>query len=921
MSVCTKCELHRHCKSVCLSGFGPSESPTLLLVGKDPNDDEDLLGRAGLGRDGKDLKSVLSAVGFIVDQCRFTNVIRCHVPKKSNPTKDQIATCLPYLFEEIQACTPSAIICLGKEAAQAVLSTSEKMTSLRGRPYEVRLGSVTYPVFVTHHPRRLYMQNSLIPEFASDLQMAHDYLQGTLLQGSDLAVEVLDNLEALDAIIDHLETSREPFAWDLETVNTYPYLSTSRILCLGFCFDPDFAYTIPVTYGLEEDATPFGDQAVALWEQQVLSRIKRLMELPNPKYGHNGSFDYLWLKIQYGITVKGIEDDTLLLHYSLDERVGTHGLDKLAVRVGMAGYDTPMKPYYNDSYNKAPWPILSRYNGLDCIATYRLWKELKPLVYSQPGLKFVYENLLIPSVEKITWVTENGVAVDGVGVEAAATTLRETQDRLDEQITAIASEVGFQEKYMELRQQKHALAYQSVKAKMTPAYEKWCQEGNDPTKFRWKKATKVKASEVKFSAASSQKLAFMLYDILHLPVLKRTPTKNPSTEAEVLTKLSARHPLPNLIIEHRSVSKELSTYVAMLREYTVKGLIHPGFKMFSAVTGRTSSADPPLQNFPVKSPLRNSFVSRWGEEGILVEVDQSQMELRVMASMSQDPTLMEAYCTESVDVHTQTASKVFGVPMRDTVVEDANDVLARYKIAQDYLLDIVKNWWALGKSSTDLGILGLPPTFASKYYLDQDYNLYLRGVTKDQRSKAKTINFAILYLSGPKGLAEQLGCRESEAEALIRSYFLGYPKVEEYIESVKREVHKKKQLVSMFGRIRRLPEIDSSESEIVAEAERQAVNFTIQSPASDITILAYYKLYDWMQKERVQSTVWNLVHDAIHLDCPLQEWVPVTQHVVHYMESPVSWMRVPLRADVSIGQTWAQCKAEDSKVTDLPKLV
>lgn len=925
VAICTKCDLHRTCKSVCIPGFGPSDSPTLLLVGRDPGEDEDLIGRPFVGKSGKDLKAVLEAVGFDLSRCRFTNVVRCHTIKNAGPSKDQVETCFPYLISEIQACKPQAIVCLGKEASQAVLGTSEKMSSLRGRPYEEKFGDQVYPVFVTHHPSRLYRQNSLIPEFASDLQMTYDFLAGELLQGSDLVVEVLEHLEDIDSVIGHLEASGEPFTWDLETVNTYPYLRDSRILCCGFCFDKDFAYTIPVTYGLEGDATPFGDEQVALWEQAVLPRLKRLLELPNAKCGHNGPFDYLWMKVQYGIEVRELKDDTIFLHYLLDERVGTHGLKDLAVRVGMSGYDSPMRPYYNAPYNLAPWEILSRYNGLDCIATYRLWKELKPLVYDQNNLRSVYEEILVPSIEKVTWVTENGAAISGPEVESAAADLEEKLVDLTAQVASVSGETPFSQMYRTHLESKREKAVALLRKKQKPAYEAWCTEGNDPLKFRWKKPTKIKDEDVMFAASSPSKLAFMLYTVLKLPVTKRTKiTKSPSTEGDVLLSLALRHPLPQLIVDHRSIAKELSTYVSMLREFTVDGIIHPGFSLFRAVTGRTTSSDPPLQNFPVKTPLRKSFVSRFGEGGILTEIDQSQMELRVMASLSGDPSLMSAYLGDPAtgqgptDVHTLTASKIFKVPLFDTKVQEAADVLQQNRVDQETYIRAMQEWW--GKEEKGKGpavIPGVSRAFLSKYYLDKSYNLYRMGVSPDQRSKGKTTNFAIIYLVGAKGLSDQLKCREFDAEAIIKSYFEGYPLVGEYIETVKKRIRREKQLTSMFGRIRRLPEIDSSEPEIVAETERQGVNFTIQSPASDITVLAYYKLHAWLRDNHMRSVVWNLVHDSINLDNPLEEWVRVAQATIRFLEAPVPWMRVPLLAEATIGQNWAQCKDDANKVTHL----
>jgi uracil-DNA glycosylase family 4 len=935
------------------------------LVGRDPGEEEDMVGRPFVGRLGKDLKKTLESVGFSLDDCRFTNVVRCHTPNNIGPTKDQVSACLPYLLAEIQACEPKAIVCLGKEASQAVLGTHEKLGNLRGRPLRVEIGGVTYPLFCTHHPARLYHQNSLVQEFAADLQLVSEVLSGALCSEEDLVVEVLSTVGAIDSVLDYLESTQLPFSLDFETVNTYPYLATSRVLCVGFCFDRDFAYTIPVSYGLPGDGTEFGEEQVLHWETQVFQRIGRLLSLPNAKCAHNAPFEYLWSKVFFGVAPANLTDDTILLHYCMDERPGTHGLDKLASRVGLSGYDDLMRPYYSHPYNLAPWDIVSRYNGLDCIVTFRLWGEMKPLVYKEAKLKRVYEKLLLPSISRFSQITENGAAIDPDIVERAISELQSRLDAISSEIQALAEEAHFSEKFREKLEQDWEKRAEQLRDTQKVDFEAWVTEGNDPEKFRWKKPAKIMPEQYAFNPGSTPKLAFLLFELLNLPTKKKSiKTQKPATDAEVLENLASLHPLPERILESRSLSREINTYGGMLREYTVEGLIHPGFRMFTTVTGRPSSADPPLQNFPKKSPLREAFVSRWGENGILVEIDQSQMELRVMASLSGDPTMRLAYCGDPEtgqkpqDLHRLTASRVFGVPQFDTAMDDrsAEDafqrfhldaptylraasglwmserdprdcrlssilldvkergaaVLDQWKVSRDVYKDIICGDSLIDNSNFMYG-LGL---FEQKYYLGKDYVLYQRGVTKNQRDQAKTVGFGIIYGISAAGLSKQLRISEMAANDLIQGYFRQFPRVQSYIRSVIQRVHRDKQIVSMFGRVRRLPEVDSSEPEIVAEAERQAVNLTIQSSASDITVLAYYRLCEWLWATGLKSVVWDLIHDAINLDCPLDEWVRVSKKTISLMEEPLySWMTVPLVAEASIGTTWKECKDEANNVT------
>ena len=351
-----------------------------------------------------------------------------------------------------------------------------------------------------------------------------------------------------------------------------------------------------------------------------------------------------------------------------------------------------------------------------------------------------------------------------------------------------------------------------------------------------------------FNVNSTKQLGVILFEKLGLPIIKKTKTGY-STDVSVLEALQGEHPLIETLIEYRQLSKLLSTYLLGLHPLInpVTGRIHTHFNQMATVTGRLSSTEPNLQNIPTRTEvgkrMRAMFVPGKGYD-LLLSCDYSQVELRVMASIAGDELLLDSF-RHGQDVHARTASEVFGVPLEE--------------------------------------------------------------VTPYMRSKAKTVNFGIIYGISDFGLAKQLGVSRAEAAQYIDSYFARYTGVKEYMEREKQKARDLGYVETLFGRRRYLPDIHASNFNKRSFAERTAINTPIQGTAADIIKIAMLQVEKKLQEAGVKSRVLLQVHDELVLEVTQDEAEQVGKLVKETMEQAVK-LQVPLVADVATGTNWALAK-------------
>src|SRR5581483_7382608 len=349
-----------------------------------------------------------------------------------------------------------------------------------------------------------------------------------------------------------------------------------------------------------------------------------------------------------------------------------------------------------------------------------------------------------------------------------------------------------------------------------------------------------------FNLGSPKQIREILFERQKLPVRKKTPTGEPSTDEDVLAELAQDHPLPKRILEYRAIAKLKSTYTDKLPKSVNPrtGRVHTSYSQTTAVTGRLASNDPNLQNIPIRTAegrrIREAFVAAPGWK--IVSADYSQVELRIMAHLSGDPNLREAFARGD-DVHRATAAEVFGVP--------------------------------------------------------------LDKVSADERRTAKVINFGLIYGMSSFGVAQNLGIERATAQAYIESYFARYPGVKRYMDSTRELARSQGYVETVFGRRLWLPEIRSGSPMRRQAAERAAINAPMQGTAADLIKLAMTQVQGWLDRETLETKLIMQVHDELVLEAPEAELAQVKEKVRALMQGVAS-LEVPLVVDVGAGSNWDQ---------------
>ena len=543
---------------------------------------------------------------------------------------------------------------------------------------------------------------------------------------------------------------------------------------------------------------PFGHDYLGvpqqLSKQQVLEAIKPILEDTQiKKVGQNLKFDMSVLA-QHGIQLRGIAFDTMLESYVLDSVATRHDMDSLSEHylqhTTTSFADIAGKGAAQLTFNQIALEQAGPYAAEDADITLGLHQALWPRVSAEPGLKKVFTDIELPLIGVLSRIERTGALVDD-------TLLFQQSQELAERLT-------------ELETQAWDLAGQQ------------------------------------FNLASPKQLAEILFEKLQIPVLKKTAKGAPSTKEEVLQELALDYPLPKVLLEHRGLAKLKSTYTdklpTMINAATKR--IHTSYHQAGTATGRLSSSDPNLQNIPVRTPegrrVRQAFIAAPGQR--LVAADYSQIELRIMAHLSEDKSLLNAFALGQ-DIHSATAAEVFAVS--------------------------------------------------------------LDKVTTDQRRSAKAINFGLIYGMSAFGLARQLNIPRNQAAEYIDRYFERYPGVQQYMNSIRHSAAERGYVETYFGRRLYLPEINSNNAMRRQAAERTAINAPMQGTAADIIKLAMISVDHWLQASHLKSRMIMQVHDELILEVPEPELDQIVQGLNQRMQDAAN-LRVPLVVDVGIGDNWDQ---------------
>ncbi len=608
--------------------------------------------------------------------------------------------------------------------------------------------------------------------------------------GASLGVTVLDDLAALKTLAKTLAAAR-PLAVDTETDSIVARASHLVGVSLAWS-DAGGAY-LPVGHKTGEPQ-PAWDEARPL--------LARVLEDPKvPKAGQNLKYDRAALRAA-GVVVQGIAFDTLIAAQLLDPgRTTSHRLDDLATRylgVGMIPYSAVSRSGGAEkTLDQVAVAAVARYAVEDAVVALRLVAPLRARL-EEEGLLPLFEEIELPLVAILEEMEHHGVRIDVDRLAAMGREIDAEMARLEGEIFELAGHP--------------------------------------------------------FNVSSPPQLRTVLFDELKLqPTGRRTSkTKAHSTSQEDLEALAEEHPLPAKVLDYRELAKLKGTYVDALPKLVDPrdGRVHTQFHQLGAATGRLSSSDPNLQNIPIRTPIgkriREAFVPEPGS--IFISADYSQMELRILAHLSGDPALIEAF-RRDLDIHRYTAALVSGVP--------------------------------------------------------------LEAVTAEMRSRAKAVNFGIIYGMSEFRLAREQGISRDDAREFIAAYFARYAKVKGYLDSVMAEVQRTGQVRTLFGRIRRFPELADSTGQgmRVPRAQRdallrQAVNAPIQGTAADIVKKAMAGVTAGLAAGRLQARLLLQVHDELLLECPAAEAEATVAAVREAMEGAVR-LAVPMKVDARTGENWA----------------
>ena len=571
-------------------------------------------------------------------------------------------------------------------------------------------------------------------------------------------------------------------AFDTETTGLDPLQDT--LVGLSFCCDGLHAAYLPLAHRTlgPSPQLPF---------EETLQRLRPWLENPAAaKVGQHLKYD-THILANHGITLRGIRHDTLLQSYVLEAHQ-PHGLESLARRhLGREtlSYETVTGKGANAiGFEQVALDQATIYAAEDAEVTLAVHRVLYPQLCAEPRLLELYETLELP-IQQVLWRMERyGVLLD-------AAVLTQQSAELSGQLITLES-------------QAHLLAGQP------------------------------------FNLNSPKQVQTLLFETLGLPVLKKTPGGQPSTDESVLEQLALDFPLPKLLLDYRTLAKLKSTYTDALpkRINPRTGRVHTHFAQAVAVTGRLSSSDPNLQNIPIRTAagrrIRAAFIAPPGH--VLMAADYSQIELRLMAHLSGDPGLLNAFALGQ-DVHRSTAAELFAVAV------------------------------------------------------DQ--------VSTDQRRAAKAINFGLIYGMSAFGLARQLNLTRSAAQHYMERYFQRYPGVARYMEETRQQAREKGYVETLFGRRLFLPELRNSGTGRRQAAERAAINAPLQGTAADLIKRAMVAVQDWLDETRSQSHLILQVHDELILEVPEDEVPRLRPQLARLMEGVAS-LRVPLSVEVGTGKNW-----------------
>jgi len=622
------------------------------------------------------------------------------------------------------------------------------------------------------------------PSTSSGRTVQHQTVHSDLFASAAIQTRNYETILTEDALKTWLDklSKAELICFDTETTGLDPMIA--KLVGMSFSIKAGEAAYLPLMhdYAGSPDQLPFA---------ATLARIKPLLENPAlKKVGQNLKYDKHILA-NHGIVLNGIAHDTLLQSYILESH-RSHGMDDLAMRhlgIKTITYEEVAgKGAKSVGFSQVALEQAAEYAAEDADITLQLHETLYPQIASNSKLEYVYSHIEMPVLDILFDIERTGVLIDS------------------KMLHAQSHEIG--QKLMELERQAHELAGQP------------------------------------FNLSSPKQLQEILFDKLGIKPLKKTPSGIPSTDEDVLQELALDHPLPKVLLDYRSLAKLKSTYTdklpRMINPTTHR--VHTSYNQAVAVTGRLASSDPNLQNIPVRTVegrrIREAFIAP--QHSVIVSADYSQIELRIMAHLSQDEGLLKAFAAGE-DIHRATAAEIFGCERE--------------------------------------------------------------AVNSEQRRYAKVINFGLIYGMSAFGLASALNIDRASAQSYIERYFARYPGVRDYMQNTRESARQNGYVETLFGRRLWVSEINSPNGMRRAGAERAAINAPMQGTAADLIKLAMIAVHNWLAEQKLVTRMIMQVHDELVLEVPNSEIDSIKQNLPRLM-SDVAKLDVPLSVELGAGPNW-----------------
>ncbi len=635
-----------------------------------------------------------------------------------------------------------------------------------------------------------------------EMQETIDFDNKTKMTKDDWTCKIITSQEDLKDLILKLKKEKE-FAFDTETEGLKPL--QHAVLGLSISFDKKKSYYLPFVYlngNKEENKNIFAQEKPVLDKGQTLKLLKPIFEDPKiKKIAQNAKFDCLSL-VDDDIEVKGLNFDTLIAASLLREgdwqKINLKALSLRYLNEKMTTFKDLLGKKYK-TFADIPLKEAAEYASHDSLQTYKLKFILSKDLDKQKRLKNIFEKLEMPLSFVLIDMEKTGIAID-------LDILKELSKKVRSRLNSM-----------------HDKIIEAIKSNI------------DSNKFK-----------EEFNLNSSKQVEYLLFDVLQLPVIKKSGKGQRSTDQEVLSKLGEQHPIPNLILKYRELFKLLNTYIDPLQKDVNPKTkrIHTSFSQTMVVTGRLSSSNPNLQNIPATPgygmEIRSAFVAPKGRS--FLSADYSQMELRVLAHMSKDKNLCDAFKND-IDIHTQTSAQLFNVPVDK--------------------------------------------------------------VTNEQRQVGKRINFSIIYGLTPYGLSKDLNIKPSDAKEYIDKYFEQYPKVAQWIEKTVKEAKKNGYVETWMGRKRYLPGLMEKNRMLYEAAKRMATNSPVQGTSAEIIKLAMIELHRAFETKKIDAKIVLQIHDELLIEYDSKKQQIVEKMVKECLENVVKW-EIPFKVTIRTGNNWQQ---------------